>query len=123
MNRNGKNIEVSILIIKRKDPKGDKQFIARCMEYDMAEQGKTIAEAQQNIYKMLIKQIMLDLHNGTVTFFQFEKAPEDLQKLFKSAKPLKNTLPPPPINPEKIKHFPTLEIKEWRFFELKHPVV
>lgn len=120
MNSQGQKIEVSILIIKEKDSKGKNRFIAQCMEYDMTAQGKTIRETQNNIHKMLITQILIDSKRETSPLSQFQKAPKDLQKLFKSAKSLEHTITLTSLTPDKIKDFPTLEIKEWKFYEFNH---
>lgn len=113
-----KTIFVRILLIEERDSNGKRLYTAKCVEYNLAAQGKTPDEARKEIHKVLTSQIFLDLKDNIEPFSMCKKAPPDLQKLFKSAKSIGKPAALTSIAHEKIGNPPILEITEWRFYKL-----
>lgn len=54
----------------------DELWIAHCLEFDIAAQGKTEEEATRSFERIFVGQICLDLVNNKKPFEDFQKAPK-----------------------------------------------
>jgi len=57
-------------------------WAAQCLEYDIAAQGRTIAEAKYAIEKAFVGQIVVDVTNGSVPMADVPQAPVEYWKEF-----------------------------------------
>jgi hypothetical protein len=57
-------------------------WAAQCLEYDIAAQGKTIAEARYGIEKAFVGQILVDVTNGSAPLADVPQAPAEYWKEF-----------------------------------------
>ncbi len=82
------NFVVSILL--RHEGTG---WAAQCLEYDIAAQGKTLAEAKAAFEKTFIGQIMTDVHNKSIPFAGVPQAPREYWEMFQSGERLMDRKP------------------------------
>lgn len=75
-----KTLVISILFLHEGD-----SYVAQCLEYDIAAQGKTMPEVKRAIELTLIGQITLDIHSGKRPFEGIPKAPAMYWEIFDKA--------------------------------------
>lgn len=78
MNKNN-NI---LRIVAQKESNGSWQ--ARCLEFDLVFQGKTVEELQERIIDTLKEHIELDRRKGRETFSTRKPAPKEFEVIFNS---------------------------------------
>jgi hypothetical protein len=91
-----KPISFSISVLLRHEEHG---WVAQCLEYDIAAQGKNLAEAKAAMEKAFIGQVVVDLSNGVEPLSCIGKAPIEYWNQFAQAERLADRKPlyvPPP---------------------------
>ena len=91
-----KPISFSISVLLRYEHCG---WIAQCLEYDIAAQGKNLAEAKAAMEKAFVGQVIVDLSNGIEPLSTVGKAPIEYWQEFTQAERLADRKPlfiPPP---------------------------
>ena len=68
-------------------------WVAQCLEYDIAAQGKTIAEAKDAFARTFAGQVFVDLHHGVQPLAGFTQAPMEYWQEFKGAERLADRQP------------------------------
>src|SRR5262245_36307295 len=63
-------------------------WVAQCLEYDIAAQGRNIQAAQRAIIRALEDQANRDVADGRVPFEGFDEAPEEYLRFFRSGVPV-----------------------------------
>jgi hypothetical protein len=87
----------SLSVLLRHEREG---WAAQCLEYDIAAQGATLAEAKDALEKAFVGQIVVDLSNGVEPLSAIGKAPLEYWKQFAQAERLADRKPlyvPPPF--------------------------
>lgn len=98
---------LSVLLIK--DSCG---WVAQCLEYDIAGQGKSMDDARYEFERTFVTQIALNLEEGKDAF-AIPAAPKRLQQLFKDAEVLGDHRPNKyrvPLPPELRKSIPEFKM-------------
>jgi hypothetical protein len=90
-------IVFSISVLLRQEGYG---WAAQCLEYDIAAQGATIAEAKAAIEKVFVGQVVVDLSHGVAPLSGIASAPIEYWQQFKEAERLADQrqplyIPPP----------------------------
>jgi len=93
-----KTISVSVLLCKEFHAEGS-LWVAQCLEYDIAAQGKTMKTAVQAILQALREQADRDTEAGRKPFADFEKAPKDFWNQFESAEAIPSEVQPQALPP------------------------
>lgn len=91
-----KPISFSISVLLRHEEHG---WAAQCLEYDIAAQGKTLADAKAAIEKAFVGQVLVDLSHGVEPLSTVGKAPIEYWEQFSQAERLADRKPlyvPPP---------------------------
>jgi len=57
-------------------------WVAQCVNHDLASQGKTLEEAQRNLIRMIVGNVILDLQKGIKPLSQYASAPKAFQDIF-----------------------------------------
>lgn len=83
-------LDFKLSVLLRREVEG---WIAQCLEYDIAAQGKTIAEAKAAFARTFAGQIFVDLHHGVPPLAGFTQAPPEYWKDFKMAERLADRQP------------------------------
>lgn len=94
MKPNQIQMSMNILLLKENG-----QWVAQCLQYDLAAQGPTIPEALENFECVLCGHVALDLEAGEDPLFDLDPAPNFYWQWYHKAEPLaKSSLPnvPPP---------------------------
>lgn len=84
MKRRNIIIRISVLLLQEEN-----YWVAQCLEYDIAAQGKSISEAKKSFEKTIIGQIVLDLKDNLKPLNSIKKAPQMYFDMFKKAERLK----------------------------------
>ena len=71
----------------------DKTWVAQCLEWDIAAQGKTLDDALNSFECIFVGQIILDIENGRKPLESTPVAPKEYQKMFKDARKLADKKP------------------------------
>jgi len=82
------NFNVSILLVREED-----RWVAQCLDYDIAAQGRSLSDVKQAFAKMFIGQILVDLHHSVEPLSTFSRAPEKYWKQFEHAERLADKQP------------------------------
>jgi hypothetical protein len=85
---------VSVLI--RNEGRG---WVAQCLEYDIAAQGETIADAKAALERTFVSQVAIDFAFGIPALSQVAAAPREYWRLFEKSERLCERKPfyiPPP---------------------------
>lgn len=91
-----KPISFSISVLLRYEGEG---WAAQCLEFDIAAQGKTLADAKAALEKAFVGQVVADLSNGVEPLSTVGKAPIEYWQQFERAEKLADRKPiyvPPP---------------------------
>lgn len=83
-----KKFTVKVLFLQEGD-----YWVTQGLEYDVAAQGKTIAEAKKSFENTFLGQIVLDIKENRKPLEGISKAPEEFWNKFKEAKHLKDAKP------------------------------
>ena len=75
--------KLSVLLLREGET-----WVAQCLEYDLAAQGKSLAEVKDAFAKTFCGQIMVDLHHAVEPLGSFAQAPKRYWYLFKNAERL-----------------------------------
>ena len=88
--------KLSVLLMREGE-----MWVAQCLEYDLAAQGRTLAEVKDAFGKTFCGQIMVDLHHKLEPLSTFSQAPAAYWEKFKHAERLldRQQLPTPPRVP------------------------
>lgn len=78
-----KTFEVSVLFIREGE-----YWVAQCLEFDIAAQGLTIAEAKNAFELTFVSQIIVDLHHNEEPLAKIPHAPAAYWQRFKKAERL-----------------------------------
>jgi hypothetical protein len=78
-----KALMVRVLFIREGE-----SFVAQCLEFDIAAQGKTITEVKRAFERTLIGQMMLDVRRGKRPFEDFGPAPRYYWEKYEQANPV-----------------------------------
>ena len=82
-------IKFSVSILLRKEGVGGQSgWVAQCLEYDIAAQGETIAEAKTALEKTFVGQIVVDIAHNKQPLEGIKKAPKEYWNDFKKAEQL-----------------------------------
>ena len=65
-------------------------WVAQCIDYDIAAQGKTMQGTKEAFEKTIIGQIVVDIKNDRPPLFDIHSAPEFYQKKFNAGEQLKD---------------------------------
>jgi len=71
----------------------DKTWIAQCLEWDVAAQGKTLDDALNSFEKTFVGQIILDIEGGRNPLETTPQAPKEYWEKFDIAKKLEERKP------------------------------
>ena len=77
-------------------------WVAQCLEFDIAAQGKTIKDAQRAFERTFLGQVMLDIHDERQPLEGIGQAPKEYWDMFEEAEQLAARRPfrlPPGIPP------------------------
>lgn len=77
-------------------------WVAQCLEFDIAAQGKSIKDAQNAFERVLAGQVMLDMQNNRRPFTGIGQAPKEYWDMFEASERLTDRRPfrlPPGIPP------------------------
>ena len=74
------NFEVKVLLISEGE-----RWVAQCLEYDFAAQGKTMSKAMDCFSKSFAGQIYIDIDNGKEPLEDFTAAPVEYWDVFNKA--------------------------------------
>jgi hypothetical protein len=74
-------------------------WVAQCLEYDIAAQGRSISAAHQAILQALNDQAKRDAAEGREPFVDFDQAPAEFWKHFDSGLPLEEKPTPEALPP------------------------
>jgi hypothetical protein len=77
-------------------------WVAQCLEFDIAAQGKNIKDAQQAFERTFIGQVMLDIHNSRRPLAGIGQAPKEYWDMFGGSERLADRRPfrlPPGMPP------------------------
>ncbi|OLE51961.1 MAG: hypothetical protein AUG51_20425 [Acidobacteria bacterium 13_1_20CM_3_53_8] len=106
-----KTLVVRVLFLREGD-----SYVAQCLEYDIAAQGKTMPEVKRAFELTLAGQMELDVRSGKQPFEGIPKAPDTYWEMFDKALKLEDEEPislpkgvPPPFVVSEI-------VKELRVF-------
>ena len=83
---------LSLLMMKESDGE-HALWVVQCLEFDVAAQGETIAEAQRSFEREFAAQMTVYLVNDQDPFSILQPAPERYWEMFRNGLPLKETLP------------------------------
>lgn len=72
------NFKVSVLLLREGD-----MWTAQCLEYDLAAQGRTLAEVKDAFGQTFTGQIMVDLHHKVEPLAAFRPAPAKYWKMLR----------------------------------------
>lgn len=75
-----KTLEIRVLVLREGD-----SYVAQCLEFDIAAQGKTIPEVNRAFELTLKGQVALDLQKGKRPFEGIPRAPERYWEIFEKA--------------------------------------
>ena len=82
-------IEFNVSILLKKEGMGDQSgWVAQCLEYDIAAQGKTIAAAKIAFEETFVGQIMVDIVHNKQPLEGIQKAPKEYWNEFKKGEQL-----------------------------------
>lgn len=82
------DFKLSVLLLQE-----GKTWVAQCLEYDIAAQGKTIAAAKDAFSRTFAGQVFVDLHHKLDPLSGFSPAPKEYWDQFKSAERLADRQP------------------------------
>ena len=88
MTKQNISFNLSVLIFQE-----DKTWIAQCLEWDVAAQGKTIDDALGSFERTFVGQIILDVEAGRNPLEGTSQAPREYWKMFDIAKKLEERKP------------------------------
>lgn len=71
----------------------DKTWVAQCLEWDIAAQGKTLDDALNSFEQTFVGQIVLDIEGGRKPLASTPRSPKEYQGMFKKAKKLVDKKP------------------------------
>lgn len=80
-----KTFELSVLFIQ-----GRESWVAQCLEYDIAAQGKTFSDVKRAFERTFIGQVMLDIKSGKEPLCGIPKAPDIYWERFARSERLKD---------------------------------
>lgn len=80
--------KLSILLLREND-----RWIAQCLEYDIAAQGRTLAEVKETFAKTFTGQVLVDLQHNIQPLGTFGQAPREYWEKFKLAERLADRQP------------------------------
>lgn len=79
--------EVSVVVYQEIDCQtGAIAWIAQCLEYDIASQGRTSIQAQERLERNLIATLYVFLENGEEPFTGISAAPQRYWNMFRDAR-------------------------------------
>lgn len=84
------SFNVSVLLLREGE-----NWVAQCLQYDIAAQGKSIPEVKNAFARTFCGQIMVDLHHGVDPLASFREAPAEYWERFKHAERLADRQPLP----------------------------
>lgn len=73
-------LDISVLLLRE-----DAMWAAQCLEYDLAAQGRTLAEVKEAFRRTFTAQIMVDLHYKLEPLVAFQAAPSWYWNMFQNA--------------------------------------
>ena len=76
-------LRLSVLLLK-----GATHWVAQCLEYDLAAQGKEIDDALRSFTRTLNGQILLDIQEKVAPLSRVLQAPKEYWSIFEHAKRL-----------------------------------
>jgi hypothetical protein len=80
------SFEISVVVYPEVDrERGTIAWIAQCLEYDIASQGKSIAQAQERLERNVAATLAVCLEDGKGPLADIPKAPQKFWDLFKHA--------------------------------------
>jgi hypothetical protein len=82
------NFAISVVLRHERDG-----WAAQCLEYDIAAQGHSLAEANSALERAFVGQIVIDLVNGKVPLEDVPPAPEEYWQDFKTAERMEGRKP------------------------------
>jgi len=88
MTQTSVDFKLSILLLREGDV-----WVAQCLEYDIAAQGKTIADAKDAFARTFSGQVAVDLHHDVEPLHGFSQAPRMYWELFKKGERLADRQP------------------------------
>ncbi len=68
-------------------------YVAQCLEYDIAAQGRSLHEAMQRFQATFVAHITLDLQEGRSPLCDVQRAPDRYWEQFEKAEPLARPMP------------------------------
>ena len=77
-----RNVEFKLNVLLLRE---GEMWIAQCLDYDIAAQGRTIAAAKQAFAHTFAGQVLVDVHNNVQPLQGFEQAPPEYWEKFKQA--------------------------------------
>lgn len=80
--------KLSVLLFR-----GSEMWVAQCLDYDIAAQGKTITEAKEAFALTFAGQVFVDLHHGVAPLAGFAQAPREYWDRFKTGERLADRQP------------------------------
>ena len=105
----GDRILMTVLLVA-----GHKEWVAQCLEYDLAAQGPSIEEACRSFERVLMGQLMLDGMKMRRPLDGIGQAPAGWRDLLRQAKPVNGPcqLGRPPFKPSAMFEFKTYAVAE-----------
>ena len=73
------NFKVSVLLLREGE-----SWVAQCLDYDIAAQGRSLSEVKERFAKTFIGQILVDLHHNVVPLSGFSQAPDAYWKHYQN---------------------------------------
>jgi len=82
------DLKLCVLFLREED-----SWVAQCLQYDIAAQGKTIADAMAAFARTVSGQICVDLHHGVEPLSEFTPAPHEYWHRFEKSNRLAESQP------------------------------
>ena len=82
------DIELKIILFQ-----GKESWVAQCLDYDVAAQGRTVVDALEEFERVFVYQLILYLDVGKDPLEELQKAPEYYWRVFQSAEKLMSRPP------------------------------
>ena len=82
------DFKLSVLLLREGEA-----WVAQCLDYDIAAQGKTIAEAKDAFARTFAGQVFVDLNHNVEPLHGFSPAPQEYWEQFEKGERLKDRQP------------------------------
>jgi hypothetical protein len=81
------------VLLRRESDREQEQWVAQCLEYDIAAQGRSLSEVKSRFERTVMGNVVLSLRHDEFPFANLLPAPEQYHRLWETATALQDTLP------------------------------